>query len=145
MHVTMASRSPSNKRNDRASSRNAGVSTTVCTIQYTPMEYTGLAAGPSLSIQPTPRFGAQCGEELIVRNANPALMARPGNEAAPNELIEQITVDAHGEDEQLWAFRQAFEDGVTVPSDAFVIGEAVSVLKFDYDGNDRFGYHQNAS
>lgn len=74
-----------------------------------------------------------------MRNANPALMARPGNEAAPNELIEQITVDAHGEDEQLWAFRQAFEDGVTVPSDAFVIGEAVSVLKFDYDGNERRG------
>ena len=26
-------------------------------------------------------------------------------------LIDEITTDANGEDEQLWAFRQAFEDG----------------------------------
>ena len=28
-----------------------------------------------------------------------------------DELIEEITTDANGEDEQLWAFRQAFEEG----------------------------------
>jgi hypothetical protein len=74
-----------------------------------------------------------------VKKANPAPKARPANQAALNELIAQITADAYGEDEQLWAFRQAFEDDVAVPRDAFVIGEPVSVVKFDYDGNDRRG------
>jgi hypothetical protein len=36
-------------------------------------------------------------------NANP-------NTAWLDELIEEITVDAKGNDEQLWAFRQAFEN-----------------------------------
>lgn len=56
-----------------------------------------------------------------------------------DELINEITTDANGEDEQLWAFRQAFEDDVAVPCDANVIGEPVRVLKFDYDGNERRG------
>jgi hypothetical protein len=49
-----------------------------------------------------------------------------------DELIEKITVDANGEAEKLWAFRQAFENEVAFPSDVFVIGEVVSVLEFDY-------------
>jgi hypothetical protein len=56
-----------------------------------------------------------------------------------DELIRQITDDAHGDDEQLWAFRQAFEDDVTLPADGFVIGEPVSVTAIDYDGNARRG------
>ena len=56
-----------------------------------------------------------------------------------DDLIEEITVDANGEDEQLWAFRQAFEDDIGVPCDATVIGEPVQVVKFDYDGNNRRG------
>ena len=56
-----------------------------------------------------------------------------------DDLIEEITVDANGEDEQLWAFRQAFEDDFGVPCDATVIGEPVQVVKFDYDGNNRRG------
>ena len=36
--------------------------------------------------------------------------------ASLDELVEEITVDANGEDEQLWAFRQAFEDNVSVPA-----------------------------
>ena len=55
--------------------------------------------------------------------------------AVLDELIEETTVDAYSDDEQLWAFRQAFEDNVTVPCDGFVIGEPVSVTAFDYDGN----------
>jgi hypothetical protein len=39
------------------------------------------------------------------------------------ELIGRVAVDAYGDDEQLWAFRQAFEDDVTLPADGFVIGE----------------------
>lgn len=54
-------------------------------------------------------------------------------------LIDEITTDANGEAEQLWAFRQAFEDDVAVPCEATVIGEPVHVLKFDYDGNERRG------
>ena len=53
---------------------------------------------------------------------------------ALDDLIEQIIVDAYGEDEQVWAFRQAFEDDVAVPCDAFVVGTPISVVKFDYDG-----------
>jgi len=74
-----------------------------------------------------------------VRNASPAPDSSYANLAALDELIEKITVDASGDAEQLWAFRQAFEDHVAVPSDAFIIGEAISVLKFDYDGNERRG------
>jgi tetratricopeptide (TPR) repeat protein len=58
---------------------------------------------------------------------------------ALDELIADITVDAYGDDEQLWAFRQAFEDDVALPVDGFVIGEPVSVKAVDYDGNQRRG------
>ena len=61
------------------------------------------------------------------------------NAAYLDELIEEITVDASGNDEQLWAFRQAFEDNIDVPCDATVVSELVKVVKFDYDGNDRRG------
>ena len=56
-----------------------------------------------------------------------------------DQLIEEITVDAHDHNEQLWAFRQAFEDGIRLPCDGFVIGEPVSVVAFEYDGNERRG------
>ena len=62
---------------------------------------------------------------------------------ALGRLIEEITVDAYGDDEQLWAFRQAFEDDVTLPADGFVIGEPVSVIAVDYDGNERRGLTAN--
>jgi hypothetical protein len=55
------------------------------------------------------------------------------------ELIDEILTDANGEDEQLWAFRQAFEDKVVIPAEAFVVGEPVTVLMIDYDGNERRG------
>jgi hypothetical protein len=61
------------------------------------------------------------------------------NVLALDRLIGEITVDADGEDEQLWAFRQAFGDGICVPCDGFVIGEPVSITGFDYDGNLRRG------
>ncbi len=56
-----------------------------------------------------------------------------------DELIEEIMVDAYGEDEQLWALRQAFEDNVILPAEAFVVGEPVTVMEIDYDGNERRG------
>ena len=68
-------------------------------------------------------------------------MSRKGNRskeiASLDKLIEEITVDADGDDQQLWSFRQAFQDDVPLPLDAFVIGEPVSVVEIDYDGNER--------
>ena len=58
---------------------------------------------------------------------------------ALDDLIEEITVDAYGDDEKLGAFRQVFEDDVELPADGFVIGEPVSVLEIDYDSNERRG------
>lgn len=56
-----------------------------------------------------------------------------------DDLLDAILTDAHGDDEQLWALRQAFEDAVQMPADAFVVGEPVSVVKIDYDGKTRRG------
>jgi hypothetical protein len=65
---------------------------------------------------------------------------RDSNESSESaQLLDEITVDAYGEDEQLWAFRQAFEDNVVLPAEAFVIGQPVQVLLIDYDGNERRG------
>lgn len=54
-------------------------------------------------------------------------------------LIQEVTVDAYGEDEQLWAFRQAFEDDGRFPFPALVVGTAVDVTAVDYEGDERRG------
>jgi hypothetical protein len=61
------------------------------------------------------------------------------SEGELNDLIENIVVDAYGDDEQLWAFRQVMEDEIALPADACVVGEPVTVLTIDYDGNERRG------
>jgi hypothetical protein len=70
-------------------------------------------------------------------------MSRAGRDdehlADLDELLGKITNDAHGDDETLRAFRQACAADVTLPADAFVIGEPVSVTGIDYDGNQRRG------
>jgi hypothetical protein len=75
------------------------------------------------------------GEDMVHRGREKRL------EADLDSLIDEIIVDAYGEDEQLWAFRQAIEDEVDLPADAFVIGEPVSVLRIDYEGNPLRGLH----
>lgn len=55
-----------------------------------------------------------------------------------DELIEQITVDAYG-DEGYWSFRQAFEDHLVFPALAFVVGTDVTVTDIDFDGDERRG------
>jgi hypothetical protein len=70
---------------------------------------------------------------------NPSRGHRDKDFAELDELIKAITVDAYGNDEKLWTFRQAFEDNVTLPADGFVIGEPISVVEIDYDGNERRG------
>lgn len=54
-------------------------------------------------------------------------------------LLERILVDSHGDDEQLWALREAIHGALGLPVDAFIIGEPVSVIGVDYDGNVRRG------
>jgi len=56
-----------------------------------------------------------------------------------NDLVDEITVDAYNDDEQLWAFRQTFEDALALPAEASLIGESIEVLSIDYDGNERRG------
>ncbi|MCB9402720.1 MAG: hypothetical protein H6516_15370 [Microthrixaceae bacterium] len=55
-----------------------------------------------------------------------------------DDLIEQITVDAYG-DEGYWSFRQAFEDHVQFPLKASAIGVEVTVSEIDFDGDERRG------
>lgn len=45
----------------------------------------------------------------------------------------------NSDDEQLRAIHRALQEGADLPCDAFVIGEPVSVIGFDYDGNQRRG------
>lgn len=54
-------------------------------------------------------------------------------------LLDEILTDADGDEEQLWALRQALEDNVRVPCAAMIAGEPVKVTKVDYDGNARRG------
>ena len=52
-----------------------------------------------------------------------------------NALLEDILTDCYNEEEQLWSIREYFEDEITFPIDAHVIGEPVSVTEINYDGN----------
>lgn len=58
---------------------------------------------------------------------------------AIDDLIEDVTVDAYGPDEQLWAFRQVFEDTAVFPFAGQVVGVDVVVDDVDYEGDDRRG------
>jgi hypothetical protein len=62
---------------------------------------------------------------------------RENDLTALDKLFDEITVNAYGDNEILWAFRQTFEDDVNLPVDGFVSGEPVSVVEIDYDGNER--------
>lgn len=57
----------------------------------------------------------------------------------PDSLLEEILVDAYGDDEQLWAFSEAISDSVLFPVEATVVGTSVSVDSVGYDGNERRG------
>ncbi len=56
-----------------------------------------------------------------------------------DELIGEIIVDAYGDHEQLWAFRQAFQDNARFPFRGRVVGVEVDVSAVDFDGNERHG------
>lgn len=57
---------------------------------------------------------------------------------ALDELIEQITIDAYG-DEGYWSFLQAFEDTVRFPLQATLAELRVVVTAIDFDGDERRG------
>lgn len=59
--------------------------------------------------------------------------------ASLDEVIDELTAEAAGDDERIVAFLQALEEHVALPCDGFVIGEPLSVVKFDYQGNQRRG------
>ena len=54
-------------------------------------------------------------------------------------VVEEVIVDAYGDDEQLSAFRQSFEDEATFPFPGRVVGAEVDVVDIDYDGDERRG------
>jgi hypothetical protein len=55
-----------------------------------------------------------------------------------DDLIEQITVDAYG-DEGYWSFLQALNDDAETPFAATIVGTPVRVRRFDFDGSERRG------
>jgi len=54
-----------------------------------------------------------------------------------SQLVDAITLDAYGTDEQLTAFLTVFDDQVAVPCGAKVLDIEVEVLSFDLEGDDR--------
>lgn len=57
----------------------------------------------------------------------------------PAKLLEQITLEVEGDDEQLWTLAETIAGEVKLPADAFVVGEPVQVTAIDYEGNPRVG------
>lgn len=55
------------------------------------------------------------------------------------ELIESVTLDAYGVDEELTAFLTVFGDAVKLPCPAKILDIDVEVLVFDFEGDERRG------
>jgi hypothetical protein len=56
-----------------------------------------------------------------------------------DQLIDEITVDADDLGEQLSGFLQVFQDELTLPVPAAVLGIPVEVTGFDLEGDERRG------
>jgi hypothetical protein len=54
-------------------------------------------------------------------------------------LKDEILRDTVGDEDQLWAFREAFELNVRLPCPATIVGAPVTVSRFDYKRNARLG------
>ena len=66
------------------------------------------------------------------------------------QFIDEITVDAYDTDEQLSSVLQVFQDEVTVPACATMLGMAIETAAFDREGDERCGLvarccHQEAT
>jgi hypothetical protein len=56
-----------------------------------------------------------------------------------DDFLEEILVDAFGDDEQLTAFEQAFADFARFPIKANIVGTSVDITKVEYEGDERRG------
>jgi hypothetical protein len=59
--------------------------------------------------------------------------------ASLEQLIDELTAEAAGDDERISEFQQACEENIALPCEASVIGEPVTVIEFGFDGNQRRG------
>lgn len=59
-----------------------------------------------------------------------------------DESIEAVTVDCYGDDEELGAFLQAFEDELELPMSASVVGVPVEVVAMEYSRRCASGHHR---
>ncbi len=61
----------------------------------------------------------------------------PARQADPDldTLIEEITVDAHDQDEQLMGFENAFDEDANLPCHGSVLGEDVEILSVSRGDN----------
>ena len=69
-------------------------------------------------------------------------MSRPKGTGDASDLdrqIAKITADTINDDDRYSAFRAALQAGTELPCGGIVIGEPVSVIAWDYDGNERRG------
>lgn len=55
------------------------------------------------------------------------------------ELVESVIVDAYGDAEQLTAFLTVFDEEVRTPCSATVLDTTLSVVGFDWEGDERRG------
>lgn len=67
------------------------------------------------------------------------MAARKKRLAEVDALLEEMLVDAYGDDEQLTALADGIADALDLPVDVHVVGEPLSLLAVDYDGNVRRG------
>ena len=54
-------------------------------------------------------------------------------------LLEELLVDAHGDDEQLTAIHEGMEASIELPVDVLVAGEPMALVDVNYEGNTRRG------
>ena len=54
-------------------------------------------------------------------------------------LLEELLVDAYGDDEQLTAIHEGMEASIKLPVDVLVAGKSMSLVGVNYDGNTRRG------
>lgn len=68
-------------------------------------------------------------------------MVLPMKRTSPNidALLEEMLLDASGDDEQLTALREGIAEALDLPIDVHAVGEPLSLVAVDYDGNPRRG------
>jgi Calcium binding len=68
------------------------------------------------------------------RKHRDAQRRRPGADQPPH-LIDEITVDAHDDDEQLMGFEAAFDEDASLPCTGTIVGQQVQTLSVSRTSN----------